>query len=179
MSRYNKHVYVPSSRQNPREAFAKAAIRAIVAEVERGASRKALCRQHGMSSTTLDEWMTRYGSSAYHQNKKKSFTKTHRNAIARAILEGRMSVGEAAVSNGVRQTTISSWVKQKLAEEAAFMVANPEVMPSNNTVPDKAIADELARALLKIKALETMIDIAEQEFKICIRKKSGAKQSFD
>ncbi len=35
---------------------------------------------------------------------------------------------------------------------------------------------DLADAKLKITALETMIDIAEEQFKISIRKKSGAKQ---
>jgi hypothetical protein len=35
---------------------------------------------------------------------------------------------------------------------------------------------QLNEANLKIKALETMIDIAEQQFKISIRKKFGAKQ---
>ena len=46
-------------------------------------------------------------------------------------------------------------------------------MPNVITVdPQK----ELAEAKLKIAALETMIDIAEEQFKISIRKKPGAKQ---
>ena len=50
--------------------------------------------------------------------------------------------------------------------------------------PKKKSGDEvrdlqqaLAEAQLKIKALDTMIDIAEEQLKIDIRKKSGAKQS--
>ena len=46
-------------------------------------------------------------------------------------------------------------------------------MPPVNTIdPEK----ELAAARLKIAALETMIDMAEEQFKISIRKKPGAKQ---
>ncbi len=45
----------------------------------------------------------------------------------------------------------------------------PPVMTVN---PEKELAD----AKLTIAALETMIDIAEEQFKISIRKKLGAKQ---
>jgi len=38
------------------------------------------------------------------------------------------------------------------------------------------IQKELMSAKLKIAALETMIDLAEEQFKINIRKKYGAKQ---
>jgi TolA-binding protein len=36
---------------------------------------------------------------------------------------------------------------------------------------------QLAEAQLKIAALNTLIDVAEQQFKIDIRKKPGARQS--
>lgn len=176
MSKYKRNVYVPSSRENAREAFSKALIRSIVEEVENGVSRKELCSRHGMSSATLGEWMTRYGSARYHQNKKKSFSQTERNVTARAVLEGRISAKQAALAKGVRTTTIQRWMQQKQAQEADLSFLNPEVMPLKDTVTDKALANELLEATLKIKALETMIDIAEQQFKIPIRKKSGAKQ---
>lgn len=176
MSKYNKHVYVASSRQNAREAFSKAVIRCIVGEVEKGVSRKELCKQYGMSSVTLNEWMTRYGSARYQQNKKKSFSKAERNVAARAVLEGRISVEQAALSKGIRKSTVKQWVKQKQQDDAELSVLNPQAMPLKSTVPDKALASELSVAILKIEALETMIDIAEQQFKIPIRKKSGAKQ---
>jgi len=41
----------------------------------------------------------------------------------------------------------------------------------------KALQQQLQEAQLKIAALETMIEIAEKQFKIEIRKKPGAKQS--
>jgi hypothetical protein len=41
----------------------------------------------------------------------------------------------------------------------------------------KQLKRQLELSQLKVEALETMIDIAEQELQIDIRKKSGAKQS--
>jgi hypothetical protein len=40
-----------------------------------------------------------------------------------------------------------------------------------------ALQKALREAELKIKALNTLIDVAEEQLKIDIRKKSGAKQS--
>jgi transposase-like protein len=50
----------------------------------------------------------------------------------------------------------------------------PEVQELENRV--KTLEKELAYEKLRGRALNTMIDIAERELKISIRKKSGAKQ---
>ena len=44
-------------------------------------------------------------------------------------------------------------------------------------VPTPALQKALEEAELKIKALNTLIDVAEEQLKIDIRKKSGARQS--
>ena len=41
----------------------------------------------------------------------------------------------------------------------------------------RALKKALEEANLKVRALDTLIDIAEQQLKIDIRKKSGAKRS--
>jgi hypothetical protein len=46
-----------------------------------------------------------------------------------------------------------------------------------NAVQTQALQKALEEAELKIKALNTLIDVAEEQLKIDIRKKSGAKQS--
>lgn len=43
----------------------------------------------------------------------------------------------------------------------------------------KTLQKELEEARLKIAALNTLIDVAEEQLKINIRKKPGAKQSND
>ena len=48
---------------------------------------------------------------------------------------------------------------------------------AETTVKTAALQKALQEAELKIKALNTLIDVAEEQLKISIRKKSGAKQS--
>jgi hypothetical protein len=55
-------------------------------------------------------------------------------------------------------------------------MAKKTVDPSENAEL-KALKKALEEANLKIRALDTMIDIAEEQLKIDIRKKSGARQS--
>ena len=67
-----------------------------------------------------------------------------------------------------------------------LVASNPPVMANKaqNQQPDpdpkKALAEALKKleeAELKVKALNTLIDVAEEQFKISIRKKAGARQS--
>ena len=46
-----------------------------------------------------------------------------------------------------------------------------------STAKAEALQKALEEAELKIKALNTLIDVAEEQLKIDIRKKSGARQS--
>ncbi|MBW4361624.1 hypothetical protein [Flavobacterium taihuense] len=46
-----------------------------------------------------------------------------------------------------------------------------------NAAQTQALQKALEEAELKIKALNTLIDVAEEQLKIDIKKKSGAKQS--
>ncbi len=55
------------------------------------------------------------------------------------------------------------------------MLANNSSDPPNRQL--KALTKALAEAELKISGLQTMIEVAEQELKIKIRKKRGTKQS--
>lgn len=48
---------------------------------------------------------------------------------------------------------------------------------SSKDLEKEALQKALQEAELKIKALNTLIDVAEEQLKIEIRKKSGAKQS--
>jgi hypothetical protein len=66
-------------------------------------------------------------------------------------------------------------------EEKEHKKSSPQEIPASTALPTQEQILELERQLeqakLKIAGLETMIDIAEQELKISIRKKSGTKQS--
>ncbi|WP_374163979.1 hypothetical protein [Arcticibacter sp. MXS-1] len=47
----------------------------------------------------------------------------------------------------------------------------------NVAADTQSLEEQLAYAQLKIQALETLIDIAEEQLNVDIRKKSGARQS--
>ena len=67
------------------------------------------------------------------------------------------------------------------AENTEISILNPTAMPKKPTdnlaAENKALRQALSQANLKIKALDTLIDVAEENLKIDIRKKPGAKQS--
>ena len=80
--------------------------------------------------------------------------------------------------------TINRWLKKYQEEQVELLSSHPmEISQGNSGVNNeksaKGIEDELRLAKAKIATLETMIDIAEEQFNIEIRKKSGTKQSSE
>jgi transposase len=159
----------------------KQGIRAAVSSVEAGISRKIICEQYGIALSTLDQWMRLYGSAHYHAHKRRTFSSQQKRNIVRAITEGRLNVKEAAIANGIPTGTVQSWIRTINRENTELAVLNTSVMaqqpPAASPQDLKALQQQLQEAQLKIAALETMIEIAEKEYKIEIRKKTGAKQS--
>lgn len=60
-----------------------------------------------------------------------------------------------------------------------FMTSNPDEsqVVSDLKLQLKELKSQLAYAQMKAKAYDTMIDVAEEQFNIAIRKKAGTKQS--
>lgn len=166
-------------RSSKQARFDKRLILKIVKEVEEGLPRKDAKRIYGLGRSSLDVWMNRYGSEHYHQNlKRRSYTKLQKRTIVTAIEQGRMTVREARTAYDIKtEKTIRAWIltfkneKVDLCEETQPQMAN-KVPPER-----QALEKALKEAELKIKALNTLIDVAEEHLKIDIRKKSGAKQS--
>ena len=159
----------------------KEGIRTAVSSVEAGIRRKIVCEQYGVGLSTLDVWMRLYGSAHYHAHKRRAFTPQQKRNIVRAITEGRLNVKEAAIANSIAVDTIQGWMRIIDQENTELAVLNRSVMaqqlPASPSGDLKALQQQLQEAQLKIAALETMIEIAEKQFKIEIRKKPGAKQS--
>lgn len=167
--------------KKPRVYVDKKGIRAAVSSIEAGISRKAICEQYGVALSTLDVWMRLYGSAHYQANKRRTFTHQQRRNVVRAITEGRLEVKEAAIANGIPTATVQSWIRTINLENTELAVLNRSVMaqqlPAASPQDLKTLQQQLQEAQLKIAALETMIEIAEKQYKIEIRKKPGAKQS--
>ncbi len=168
-------------RDNKRQVFDKRLVKEIVEAVESGIPRRDLMAQYGMTTGTLVEWMRKYGSPAFHSNKRQVYSSVKKRTILRAIESG-MTVKEAQISFGVKHAAIvRRWVRDAKQENTELSVCNsiPMAKPPEKKESEevKALKQALAEAQLKIQALDTMIDIAEEQLKINIRKKSGARQS--
>lgn len=169
-------------RERKTQYFDKRLIKEIVKAVEGGMPRKQAVALHGMTKGTLGEWMRMYGSAGYQALKRKVYTPSEKRSIIRAVESG-MTPREAQISFGIQSAgTVRTWVreaKQENTELSLCKSTTPMAKQSQNEESDevKALKKALAQAELKVKALDTLIDIAEEQLKIDIRKKSGARQS--
>jgi triphosphoribosyl-dephospho-CoA synthetase len=95
-----------------------------------------------------------------------------------------MTLGEAKIAYRLAsQHHVKRYLRQ--AEKEKDELRRLSTLMEKNEARSEAISSEDAEALrkaleeaeLKIKALNTLIDVAEEQFKIPIRKKPGARQS--
>lgn len=108
--------------------------------------------------------------------------------IAKEYIAGKASAGYLAEEHGLKNKSVVKEFVKWYRRKGELYVQIEDSMANEKTSTDNAVEllaweqlKQLKRQLelsrLKVEALETMIDIAEQEFQIEIRKKSGAKQS--
>jgi transposase len=172
----------PKDKEVPRIGrYDKRFILKIVQEVESGSPRNETIQLYNLSNSTLNEWMRDYGSAHYHNNlKRKSYSRTQKRSIVAAIEQGRMSIKQAQVAYQIKsQKLIRNWVKQEKLD--LYTVIDPAMTKKKNLPKSNKEVEDLRKALqeaeLRIKALNTLIDVAEEQLKTDIRKKPGAKQS--
>lgn len=108
--------------------------------------------------------------------------------IAKEYLAGKASAGYLAEEHGLKNKgVVKEFVKWYLRKDE-LCVQNQDAMSDKKASTEaasdlsaqerlKQLKRQLELSQLKVEALETMIDLAEKEFQIEIRKKSGAKQS--
>jgi transposase len=99
--------------------------------------------------------------------------------LAREVESGKMSAKEAAGNSNVTTTTIYDWISlYSLGKEVSLSIMTPQEKQEKALLEKriKELEKALEYAKLKNIAVETMIDIAEEQFRITIRKKAGPKQ---
>ncbi len=111
------------------------------------------------------------------------FRRAHKRWLVREILSGRMSIQEVLERFDFKskdpRSLIQSWLKRYAPE---INVSLPEMTEKERLKQEKLLArvkeleKHLEDAQMKNVALETLIDVAEEQLKISIRKKAGAKQ---
>ena len=165
--------------------YAEWFIKALIAELETGTPRQDLLARHQIKGGTFSVWVQHYASSAY-KNKIKKTTSPSKHAVVRAILSGRMTIEEARVACNLKTTeTIRIWISNYQQENPDLSAVNSSALANKKssvkTVVEhdqlKLLQQQLADEKLKVAALNTLIDVAEEQLKINIRKKPGAKQS--
>ncbi|MFN3640047.1 MAG: hypothetical protein ACK4UK_03945 [Flavobacterium sp.] len=172
-----------ANRDNKQCRYDKRLILKIVEEVENGLPRKEANRIYGLGKTSLDRWMRDYGSFKYQETvKRRIYSKLQKRTIVTAIEQGRLTIKEAKLAYNIKtEKIIRSWIIEFKSEKVEICIGNTSQMAkdksSSKDLEKEALQKALQDAELKIKALNTLIDVAEEQLKIEIRKKSGAKQS--
>ncbi len=111
----------------------------------------------------------------------KRFPVSFKRWLAREIESGNISVKEAIDRFNISKdiSTIYDWVHlYGLGKELSLSMMTPKEKQDKLLLEKriKELEKALEYAKLKNVAVETMIDVAEEQFKISIRKKAGPKQ---
>jgi len=98
-------------------------------------------------------------------------------------LKGDFSTAQVAKKHNISTAQLSGWITRfssDLSDEIPIPIAMTDKESKDQESLKKQIEElnkKLARAEMKISGLELMIDIAEEDLNIDIRKKSGTEQS--
>ena len=102
--------------------------------------------------------------------------------VVQAYLSGNFTQKDLMLKYNIRgKQCINNWIRKFVVEEPTNQTPMAKQVKSNESESSidlkiKRLEEELKREQFKTKALNTMIDIAERELKIDIRKKPGAKR---
>lgn len=110
--------------------------------------------------------------------KVKSYPDQLKKKIIQQVLSGELTKNEAKRKYGIGgNSLILKWIRQFLATQPNFQFMSQDNQPSIEQLQQQIelLKKELEYEKLKSTAFSTMIDVAERELKISIRKKSGTK----
>jgi len=157
----------------------------LIKEIEAGTPRSVIVYQYGVSRAAISKWMRDYGSNEYKAKQLGThFTDLEKRSIVRQVEQGTLTPYAARQTYGLNGNTLTKWLKASVKENVELAVYDPFEMKDNRSVQPElqdaereSLKKALEEAQLKISALNTLIDVAEDQFKIKIRKKAGARQS--
>jgi transposase-like protein len=101
-----------------------------------------------------------------------------REQIIAEYLAGGITYRKLGIKHGIDFRTIHSWVMKNKGRDYK-KESNPNLKAIDSSSDSKEVQrlkKELATAQLHAQLLNTIIDLAEKELKIDIRKKSGTKR---
>jgi transposase len=104
-----------------------------------------------------------------------------RKSVVEEVLSGKISKDEARRRYGIRgKSVVLNWIR-KFDTSRTYPMKKKRPSQQRDTseleAENKRLREELELERLRTLSLNVMIDLAEEHFKVPIRKKSGAKQS--
>lgn len=109
------------------------------------------------------------------------FSDEFKKSVVKEVLSGQINKEDARRRYGIKgKSLVLNWIRK------FDTIQNPEMKKKQEKVQkdtreleaeNKRLREELELERLRVLSLNVMIDMAEEQFKIPIRKKSGAKQS--
>lgn len=113
------------------------------------------------------------------RGRKDYYDKSFKRKVIDELLSGQVYAAEAAAKYGIATASVLRWLAKYHEDPSQFLSLAQMEQPKNENIEQAFTSNELEEALrlakLKIAGLEAMIDIAEKDFNIEIRKKSGTK----
>ena len=106
-----------------------------------------------------------------------------KQSVVKEVLNGIISKEEARCKYGIKgNSAVLNWIRKFDESKTRPMNAKRKLGNSGKSqeeleAENQRLKHELEMEQLRTRALNVMIDIAEDQFKIPIRKKSGAKRS--
>lgn len=117
------------------------------------------------------------------EKKKETYEAAFRRWLVRELDAGRMTVGDAIERFNFNPRNAAQLIKDWRKKYASDITLSLPVMTEKERVKLealqkqlKALEQQLEDAQMKNIALETLIDVAEEQLKVPIRKKAGPKQ---
>jgi transposase-like protein len=173
-------------RSSPTGKFLISFRQEMVKLLEQGVPSGFLCSTYKIPQVSLLRWRLKYGTKRKLAARRQVHPVHKRRSIARAIASGQLTPKQAVGRYHIAFSTIKSWLQKYTDGNGELYSSINRQMrkkitkqqkgkPANDEVTE--LKQKLADAELKIAALDTLIDVAEDQLKITIRKKPGARQS--
>jgi transposase-like protein len=141
---------------------------------------REIIQKYGITRQALYNWREQVRKNGDGPMLKKRRPEELKLRVVKGILTKAFTIQEASDQYNVSKDAIIKWCS-KYSYQIADVTENTVPKKRESTSVDQDRIRQLEKALedanLKIIGLETMINIAEQDLKIDIRKKSGTKQS--
>ncbi|MEG4323686.1 transposase [Microcoleus sp. Aus8_D3] len=140
---------------------------------------KEILKKYNIAPTTLWNWRRQVQKGVDPLIRRTRHPEELKLRIVKEIVTGLFTAKEAAKHYDIKKTTVEEW-RAKYSYQISDLTEPMAKKPAKESALQSDHIRQLERALedanLKIIGLETMINIAEKDLKIDIRKKSGTKQ---